>query len=181
MKIGIIGVCNITLDIAIRAAKSGHEVLINHPRCNESLRPVIQKLGNKVKLVTRDQAVTAKIIILFVPREDLKSFFDNLPDMTEKILLHTNNPFFNIESLKSDGENKSSSEIITSLLPAAHVVKMFNVIRPEITMPTYKTQNENEIFYTGTNQQAKNKVKSFLKSINFSSCDLEELYQIGKC
>jgi predicted dinucleotide-binding enzyme len=181
MRIGIIGVCNITLEIAHRAAQSGHEVLISHTRCNESLRPVIQKMGSKVKLVTKDKAVTPRIIILFIPREDLKAFLDNLPDMTEKILLHTNNPFFNVDSLQCDDEKKSSSEIITSLLPAAHVVKIFNVIHPEMILPKYENQNGNEIFYTGTNRQAKSKVKSFLKTLNYSGCDLEELYQIGKC
>lgn len=182
MKIGIIGACNMTLDIADRAAKSGHEVLISHTRCIESLRPIVEKMGNKVKLVSKDKAVTAKIIVLFIPREDLKNFFDGLPDMSEKILLHTSNHFIDLESLLSpSAEVKSSSEIIASLLPAAQVIKIFHVLEPERILSKCQSQNGNEIFYAGGNQQAKNKVKSFLKTINLSACDLDELCSAGQC
>lgn len=179
MKIGIIGVCNITLDFASRAAQSGHEVLISHNRCNESLRPIIEKMGNKVKLVTKDKAVQAKMIILFVPREKLSDFLHDLPDMTEKILLHTNNPVFSVECLTPKEGSASSCEIITSLLPAAHVIKVLNIMEPAKILP--ERPNQNEIFFTGTNRRAKNKVKSFLKTLNFSGCDFEELTRVGKC
>ena len=170
-----------TLDIAGRAAKSGHEVLINS-RCIESLRPIVEKMGDKVKLVTRDQAVQAKLIVLFVPREELYSFFEGLPDMSEKILLHTNNPFFNTASLfSSTTEAISSSEILTSLLPSAHVVKIFHVLEPGVILSKCQTLNGNEIFYMGTNQQAKNKVKSFLKTLSLSACELDELCSTGQC
>jgi predicted dinucleotide-binding enzyme len=180
MKIGIIGVCNITLDFADRAAKSGHEVLISHNRCNKSLKPVIERMGNKVKLVTKEKAVKANMIILFIPRQDLKAFFDDLPDMTEKILLHTNNPIFSLEYLEFAKHTKSSSDIIASLLPAAHVVKIFNVLQPGIILSESQNQTGNEIFYTGSSIKAKNRVKSFLKTINFSGCDLED-YQLSRC
>lgn len=182
MRIGIIGVCNMTLNIAERAAKSGHEVLISHNRCLESFRPIVEKMEGKIKLVTKDKAAAAKMIVLFIPREELKGFFDGLPDMSEKILLHTNNPFFSIESLSYPvTEVKSSSEIITSLLPSAHVIKIFHVLEPGIVLSKCKSQNGNEIFYMGTNQQAKNKVKSFLKTINLSGCDLDDLCTNGQC
>lgn len=182
MKIGIIGACNMTLDIANRAAKSGHEVLISHSRCIESLRPIVERIGNKAKLVTKDKAVKAKIVVLFIPREELIGFFEGLPDMSEKIILHTNNPFFSIESLRSPiSEVKSSSEIISSLLPNAHVVKLFHVLEPGIILSKCHSQSGNEIFYAGTNQQAKNKVKSFLKTINLSACDVGELCVSGQC
>lgn len=181
MRIGIIGVCNVTLDFANRAAKSGHEVLINNPRCNGSLKPIVQRMGDKVKLVTKDKALKANMLILFIPREELDTFLYDLPDMTEKILLHTNNPFFDADSLVSNLETKSSSEIIASVLPAAHVVKVFNVLQPIKHLPQNQCDNGNEIFYMGSNRQAKNKVKSFLKTLNFSGCDLEEMYKVGHC
>ena len=182
MKIGIIGACNMTLDIATRAAKSGHEVLLSHPRCIESLRPIAARMGDKVKLVAKDKAVKAKMIVLFVPREELNGFFDGLPDMSEKILVHTNNPFFSTESYLSPiGEVKSSSEIISAQLPSAHLVKIFHVLEPELILSKCQSQNGNEIFFMGTNKEAKNKVKSFLKTIDLSACDLDELCSAGQC
>ncbi|OXA75745.1 hypothetical protein SAMN05444397_11250 [Flavobacterium aquidurense] len=182
MKVGIIGACNMTLDIANRAAKSGHEVLLSNSRCIESLRPVVEKMGDKVKLVTKDKAVKAKIIVLFIPREEITDFLEGLPDMSDKIILHTNNPFFNIASLLSPiAEVKSSSEIITSLLPNAHIIKVFHVLEPGVIVSKCQSQSGNEIFYTGRNQQAKNKVKSFLKTLNLSACDLDDLCVAGQC
>jgi predicted dinucleotide-binding enzyme len=182
MRIGIIGVCNMTLDIANRAAKSGHEVLISHNRDIERFRPIVEKMGGKVKLVTKDKAAKAKMILLFIPREELKGFLDDLPDMSEKILLHTNNPFFSTESLLSPiAEVKSSSEIITSLLPSAHIVKIFHVLEPGIILSRCQSQSGNEIFFSATNKQAKSKVKSFLKTIDLSACDLDELCSAGQC
>lgn len=180
MKIGVIGVCNITLDFAERAANSGHEVLISHNRCNESLKPIVERMGKKVKLVTKDKAAKAKMIILFITREDLRTFFDDLPDMSEKILLHTNHPLFNMKSLELNGDQKSSSEIIASLLPGAHIIKIFNVANTAEILSDGKNQNGNEIYFTGASVQAKNKVKNFLKTINLSGCDLEE-YPTGYC
>lgn len=180
MKIGVIGVCNITLDFAERAANFGHEVLISHNRCNESLKPIVERMGKKVKLVTKDKAAKAKMIILFITREDLRTFFDDLPDMSEKILLHTNHPLFNMKSLELNGDQKSSSEIIASLLPGAHIIKIFNVANTGEILPEDKNQNGNEIYFTGASVQAKNKVKNFLKTINLSGCDLEE-YRTGCC
>lgn len=180
MKIGVIGVCNITLDFAERAASSGHEVLISHNRCNKSLKPIVERMGKKVKLVSKDKAAKAKMIILFITREDLKTFFDDLPDMSEKILLHTNHPLFNMEPPASNGDQKSSTEIIASLLPDAHVIKIYNAVNPAAILPICKNPNGNELFFTGANMRAKNKLKTFLKTINFSGCDLEE-YQQGCC
>lgn len=171
-----------TLDIAKRAANSGHEVLISQSRCIESLKPIVEKMGDKVKLVTKEKAFNAKIIVLFISRQELNGFFEGLPDMSDKIILHTNNPFFNIASLRSPiAEVQSSSEIITSLLPNAHVVKIFHLLEPELVLSKCQSQSGNEIFYTGTNQKAKNKVKSFLKTLNLSACDLGELCVAGKC
>ena len=181
MRIGIIGVCNVTLDFANRAAKSGHEVLISNPRCNGSLKPIVQRMGDKVKLVTKDKALKANMLILFIPRDELDTFLHDLPDMTEKILLHTNNPYFDAESLVPNLATKSSSEIIASVLPAAHVVKIFNVLEPIKSLPKNQCQNGNEIFYMGSNRQAKNRVKSFLKTLNFCGCDLEDMYKVGHC
>jgi predicted dinucleotide-binding enzyme len=172
MKIGIVGVSSITMDFANRAAQSGHDVLINHNRDNNIIRECVQKMGSKVKLVNKEQAVKAGIIILFVPREDLKSFLCDLPDMSEKIIIHTNNPIFSTECFSSTV--KTSSEIIASLLPAAHVVKILNIVEPNILLHKNQNHTGNEIFYTGTDTQAKRKVKSFFKTLDLAGIDFDD-------
>ncbi|WP_163407237.1 NAD(P)-binding domain-containing protein [Flavobacterium ajazii] len=174
MRIGIIGICSLTIDFAYRAAKSGHQVLISHSRENSHLKDLIQKMGPKIKLVAKNEAAKAGILILFIPREDLQLFLTDLPDMTEKILIHASNPIFSLECLEPNSKVKSSSEIIASLLPEAHVIKILNIANQD--MLSFLKQNENEIFFTGTNSQAKNKVKTFFKTLELTGVDFEELY-----
>ncbi|KAF2333724.1 NAD(P)-binding domain-containing protein [Flavobacterium daemonense] len=176
MKIGFIGVCGTTLDLAARAAKSGHQVLISHTRSNNHMRDVVGMMEGQVKLVSRREAAEAKMLVLFIPREDIQLFLSDLPDMSEKILLHANNPIYSLECLTPSLNLKSSGEIIASLLPEAHIVKIHNIVDAEIPVPQKKTQAGNELFYTGSNKWAKNKVKSFLKTLNFMGIDFDEMY-----
>lgn len=176
MKIGFIGVCRTTMDLAARAAKSGHQVLISHTRNNSHARDLVGMMEGKVKLVSRREAAKASMLVLFIPREDIQLFLSDLPDMTEKILVHANNPIFSLECLAPSLNLKSSGEIIASLLPEAHIVKIHNIVDSEIQVSPKKIQSENELFYTGANKEAKNKVKSFLKTLNFMGVDFDEMY-----
>ncbi|MRX68805.1 hypothetical protein SAMN06265349_103350 [Flavobacterium resistens] len=176
MKIGFIGVCSTTMELAARAAKSGHQVLISHTKNNCHARDLVGMMEGKVKLVSKKEAAKAKMLVLFIPREDIQVFLSDLPDMTEKILVHANNPIYSLECLSPSLNLKSSGEIIASLLPEAHIVKIHNIVDSEIAPPAIKKQTTNELFYTGANSQAKNKVKNFLKTLNFSGIDFEEMY-----
>ncbi|WP_456311855.1 NADPH-dependent F420 reductase [Pseudomonas shirazensis] len=172
MKIGIIGAGFITMDFAHRAAESGHEVLISNPRGTNTLKEIAQKMGRNVKLVSTHEAANAEIIILFIPREDLKTSIDNLPDMSGKTVLHTNNPIINLQSFLSTVSGQSSCDIVTCLLPDAHVIKIFNTIEPPVALVSKKHQERPRIFYAGENRKAKNNVKVFLETLNFSGVDL---------
>ncbi|KQO32160.1 hypothetical protein ASF10_21545 [Flavobacterium sp. Leaf82] len=170
MKIGIIGVGNITLELANRSAQSGHEVLISNPRGISTIKDLVQNMGTNVKLVQTCEAATAEIIILFVPRENLEVSLNGLPDMTGKIILHTNNPIFNVNTISCTASDQSSCSVLASLLPNSHVVKVFNPLEPMVM-----NHNRTKIFFTGENQKAKNNVKAFLYTLNLSGIDLSEL------
>ncbi|MDR7370187.1 NAD(P)-binding domain-containing protein [Flavobacterium aquidurense] len=172
MKTGIIGVNNFTLDLASRAVNSGYEVLISHARDNNILKQTVQKMGEKVQLATKQEAASADIILLFIPRENLEAWLNDLPDMTDKIILHINNSIFNIQTFLPDFETKSATEIITDHLPNTHVVKIFNSLEPMLILPERKNQDRNEIFYEGINEDVKNEVKVFLEALQFSAVDL---------
>ncbi|WP_426486138.1 NAD(P)-binding domain-containing protein [Flavobacterium sp. 2] len=179
MKIGIIGIGCITVDFANRASIAGYEVLISQIQNNRALSEVVETIGKNVKLVSIDEAVQAEIVILFVPREKIEFLMQQLPDMTEKIILHTNNKIFSLEPLKFNSGSRSSSEIIASFLPTAHVVTVYNVMQPMIIMPRRPDQNNNDIFYTAANKYIKEYVRIFLESLDFAGHDLAELYQFS--
>ncbi|WP_343585930.1 NAD(P)-binding domain-containing protein [Flavobacterium sp.] len=176
MKIGVIGLCSFTMDFVSRAVDAGHQVLLSSTRENSQFKDIAKTSGKNVKLVSKYEAAKASILILFIPREDVGLFLTDLPDMNEKVLIHSSNPIFSLECLEPNA--KSSSEIIASLLPEAHVVRVLNIVNPEVLSMINQKQNGNEIFYTGLNKQAKNKAKTFFKSLNLAGVDFEELYQL---
>lgn len=173
MKVGIIGVGNITLELANRSAKSGHEVLISSPRGTNTIKDLVRSMGENVKLVSTCEAAMAEIIILFLARENLEVSLHDLPDMAGKIILHTNNPIFNLNSFLPTASDESSSSIVASLLPESHVVKIFNPLESSVTHQHNKSRTK--VFFLGENQNANNDVKDFLCTLNFSGVDLSEL------
>lgn len=178
MKLGIIGIGNMTLDFANRASMSGYEVLISHIRNNKVLDDAVERIGSNVKCVSINEMAKAEIIVLFIARDDIEALVRDLPDMTEKIILHTNNTIFNLALLESKSQKKSSYDILASLLPTSHVVKVFNVVEPMIILP-HRDNNlkKNEIFYSAFNIHVINYVRIFLESLNFIGYDIVELNQ----
>ena len=179
MKVGIIGMSNITLDFANRATMSGYEVLISHIRDNNVLNEAVKRTSSYLKLVDMAEVAKAEIIILSVSREDIETLIQSLPDMTEKIILHTNNVIFNLEPTESKLPEICSTDMIASLLPTAHVVKVFSTVEPMIILPYHEKQNSNEIFYIASNEYIKIYVRIFLESLDFTGQDLTELNQFN--
>ncbi|KAF2082312.1 NAD(P)-binding domain-containing protein [Flavobacterium sharifuzzamanii] len=176
MRIGVIGLCGFTMDFVNKAVDAGHQVLLSSTRENRQFQDLEMKLGENVKLVTRREAAEANILILFIPREDVGMFLTDLPDMDEKILIHASNPIFSLECLRPN--SKASCEIIASLLPEAHMIKVLNIVNPNVLTLLNQKHKEKEVFYVGGNEQAKNKAKAFFKSLNLDGVDFEELYQL---
>lgn len=160
------------MDFVNRAVKAGHQVLLSSTRENRQFKDLAQKMGENVKLVSKTEAAEANILLLFIPREDVELFLSDLPNMNEKILIHASNPIFSLECLRPN--SKASCEIIASLLPQAHVIKVLNIVNPSVLSLLDQKHNGNEIFYTGKDQRAKDKVEMFFKSLNLSGVDFED-------
>lgn len=182
MQIGIIGIGSVTLNFAQRAAKSGHQVLISSTRDNGPLREIVSQMGSNAKLVSTTQAATADIIILFSPWEELEILLKNLPNMAGKIIMHTNYPIFNLNSFISEQKLNLSCEIIASILPTAEIVKIYNILGSLEDCSSYRQPKERtEIFFSGKNKIAKNNVKAFLESLNYSGIDIITTQNTSTC
>lgn len=179
MKIGIIGAGAIGLAFAQKAAQSGHEILISNSRGAHTLKDVVAKIGYNVKAVDKQEAAQADMIMLSIPWQNLEASLQDLPDMTGKIILDTNNPIINPGFILPDLGGKTSSEVVASLLPTSHVVKVFNTLQPAVISSNIKQQGKTVIFYSGDNLNAKNRVKVLLDTLNFSGIDLGGLINGG--
>ncbi|KAF2330665.1 NAD(P)-binding domain-containing protein [Flavobacterium daemonense] len=166
------GVSTVTMEIANRAAKAGHEVLISHMRNNNIIKDAVSRMGDHVILASKDRVLKTKIIILFAALEDIQNLMSELPDMTGKILIHTNNAILGKE-FPGSVSGKSSGEIIASLLPEASIIRMYSIIGPSICMLKNPDQEGNQIFYSGDAISAKRKVKSFFETLGLEAIDIE--------
>lgn len=149
--------------------------MVSNPRGNNIVRESVQKIGSNVILVSIGEAALTEIIILFVPRENLEQMTQILPDVRGKIILHTNNPFFCLESLASVPSEKSSSEILSDLLPGTHIIRLYNPLRTNPALPELQDEQPAKIFFEGINKKAKKNAKAFLETLHFSVLDLNEM------
>lgn len=173
MKVGIIGIGTLTYELASRAAKAGYEVIVNNPRGNSLVREIISRIGSNVQLGTLDEASSASLVILFVPKDDLEPVIKNLPDMSGKVIIHISNLIFNPQSLVPGISNALTYQITASLLPEADVVKLFNPVKLEKST-TNGTANRDDIFYIAHNSHSKYCVGTFLKNLHFCAIDLSK-------
>lgn len=179
MKIGIIGIGSLTLELARRSALAGYEVMVNNPRGNSLVRDTIAKIETNIRLASLEETASGDIIILFVAKDNLESVIRNLPDMSGKIILYTSGLVFNPESLLSGISNALTYQIAASMLPAAHVVKLFHPVSLE-PKKGLSQEKKDEIFYIASHPGSKHAVRIFLKKLDFSAINLSgRLHAVG--
>jgi predicted dinucleotide-binding enzyme len=89
--------------------------------------------------------------------------------MKGKVILHTNNPIFNLDM--NFAQALSSSEVLALLLPDSHIVRLFN---PLHSLKTSNSQNvdKTKIFFTAENYRIKKNVEIYLETLNFAAIEL---------
>ncbi len=179
MKIGIIGIGSLTLELARRSAQAGYDILIHNPRGNSLVQETIERMEANIELTTIQKAASADIILLFIPKDDLETVLNALPDMTGKIVVHSSNLVFDPQYLLSGITNALTYKITASILPTAHVVKLFNPIKLQINTAELHKKDD-EIFFIADHADSKNTVRAFLKSLQFQPINLSGFVMSNK-
>lgn len=172
MKIGIIGIGTLTLELVVRSAKAGYNIVISNPRGNSLVREVTEKMGSNVTLGSLEQAAAADIILLFLPKDDLENVIQSLPDMSGKIIVHTSSLIFDPKSLLSGISSTLTYKITASLLTDAHIVKLFNPVDLKQGSKETGHKEREEIFFIADQEGSRNSIRDFLKKLNFTPIDL---------
>lgn len=178
MKIGIIGIGTLTLEMAIRSARAGYKMTINNPRGNTLIREVIDKMGPNAALGSLEQAASADIILLFLPKDDLQKVLQNLPDMTGKIIVHTSSLIFDPGTLLSGVTHAMTYKITASLIPEAHIVKLFTPLHLQAAVKGTAHKNSREIFFTADHKPSANSIRNLLKALDFIPIDLSNSLRV---
>lgn len=92
--------------------------------------------------------------------------------MSGKIIIHTSALIFGPKSLLSSITNALTYKTTASLVPEAHVVKLFNPINLNAKNDNINYSNKDEIFFISNHRASRSHVRFFLKKINFLPIDL---------
>jgi predicted dinucleotide-binding enzyme len=177
--IGLIGAGNIGSQIARAAIASGYDVVISNSRGPETLTDLVSELGPRARAgTTREAAAAGDLVVVAIP---LRAIGDVPAEpLVGKTVIDTNNYYprrdGNIAAL--DDDSLTSSELLQSRLPGAHVIKAFNHIyaRQITTDGTPSgTRNRRALAIAGDNTAAKAQVAELIDGFGFDVTDVGPL------
>ena len=173
--IGLIGAGNIGSQVARAAIASGYDVVISNSRGPETLTDLVFELGPHARTgTTKEAAAAGDLVVVAIP---LKAIGDiSAEPLVGKIVIDANNYYprrdGNIAAL--DDHSVTSSELLQTQLPGAHVVKAFNHIyaRQIMTDGTPPgTRNRRALAIAGDDPVAKVRVAELIDGFGFDVVD----------
>jgi predicted dinucleotide-binding enzyme len=182
LNIGILGAGNIGATAAKLFANAGHHVRIANSRGPQSLAALVSDLGENVRAATPEDAVAFGDMVLIAVPWHLKE--DAIPDAgpyDDKIVVDAMNPYDEDFELEDLG-NRTSSEIIKTLVPGAAVVKAFNTLFYKRLATDGKPSGAKDrlaIFLAGDDAHAKSVVAKLIDEIGFDPIDTGSLHDGG--
>ena len=181
MTIGIIGAGEIGQAFAKHVARAGYEVILSNSRGAESLTPLVRRLGSNVKAGSVQEAAATDIIFLAVPWQHLTQVATEVQSWEERIVIDPTNAIIPPDYQLPDFGGKTSSEVVTSLLPGARLVKAFNTLTPEVLARNpQEAGGRRVIFFSGNDTAAKTIVAGVIDAMGFAGVDLGGLADGGK-
>lgn len=192
MSIGIIGSGALGSNLARAFAKKGISATIATRRGPESLASLISEVGPSIKAGTVAEAASADIVIVAVRFEDLGTALGNLPAWNNRIVIDGTNAVAFLEpgspetqdptnplaayGIKAiDLGDKQSSEVFSTFVPGARVVKAFNHLDVSALVEPELSGGQRVLFYSGDDAAAKTDVRALIENTGFFAVDLGSL------
>jgi 8-hydroxy-5-deazaflavin:NADPH oxidoreductase len=185
MKIGIIGSGNIGATAARLFIRAGHEVALSNSRGGQGLEDLVGELGSKAHATTiEDAARFGDVILIAIPFGK----FSTLPAdaFKGKVVIDTGNyyPERDGKFAELDKDETTSSEMMSSHLKEARLVKGFNTIYFKHLATQGDTSRPLEerraIFIAGDDSEAKEIVARLIEEIGFAAVDSGFLHEGGR-
>ncbi len=181
MSIGIIGSGNIGSAFARALARNGIEATIANSRGPESLKDLVRELGPAIKAGTREEAASKDIVLIAVNWSKLPAALAGLPDWNGRIVIDANNPIEQPLFKPAELNGRLSSEVVSTLVPGARVVKAFNHLLAALLGSDPNTEGGKRVaFYSGDDASAKADVSALIEKLGFFGIDLGSLAVGGK-
>jgi predicted dinucleotide-binding enzyme len=185
MKIGIVGAGNIGGTAARLFVRAGHEVALSNSRGGEGLEELVKELGDKAHATTIENAAKfADVVLVAIP-------FGKVSELPAdafkgKVVIDTGNyyPERDGKFPPLDRNETTSSELMSSHLKEARLVKGFNTIYfkhlASLGDTSLPLEDRRAIFIAGDDSQAKEIVARLIEEIGFAAVDTGFLHEGGR-
>jgi predicted dinucleotide-binding enzyme len=185
MKIGIVGSGNIGANAARLFVRAGHEVALSNSRGGEGLEALVAELGGNTRATTIEEAADfGDVVLVAIPFAQFKK----LPadGFKGKVVIDAGNyyPGRDGKFAELDSDETTSSELMSSHLKEARLVKGFNTIyfkhlasQGDTSLPL---EDRRAIFIAGDDSGAKEIVANLIEEIGFAAVDTGFLHEGGR-
>jgi 8-hydroxy-5-deazaflavin:NADPH oxidoreductase len=183
MIIGILGAGKMAQMLVPKLLSAGHLVVLTNSRGPASLQALVDKLGPGVSAAESKQMLAdADLVILATPWEKTPAAVAAAGPWAGKVVIDTTNnrrgprP----EDLIDIG-GRGSSEVVAEMLPGAHLIKSFNYEPIPVFAGGLPAEGDSgAIFFSGDDDQAKEKVAQLIRDIGGEPVDAGPLAEGGK-
>ncbi len=173
MKVGLIGAGHIGKALAKKFVKAGYTIIVSNSKGPESLKSLVDELGELATAGTSEDAAKADLVVLAVMWENTKEALTTVKEhLAGKIVIDATN------NMNSNPDDKPTSVVISELIPSAKVVKAFNTLMAATLDLDPEVENgKRVIFYSGDHADAKETVGRIITDFGFAAVDLGNLQQ----
>jgi 8-hydroxy-5-deazaflavin:NADPH oxidoreductase len=172
---GILGAGTVGKAVARFFLAAGGNVVISNSRGPDSLGEVIAELGTGAEAGTSAQAAQAPLVVLAIPWTAVESTLAALPPWSGNTLVDATNAIkvFDPPTVELfDFGDRTSSEVVASLVPGASVIKAFNHTSFTRLLSPVPDGEQHALFVCGDDTAAKAGLRSVLEANNFAVIDL---------
>jgi 8-hydroxy-5-deazaflavin:NADPH oxidoreductase len=185
MKIGIVGSGNIGGNAAQLFVRAGHQVALSNSRGGQGLEDLIEAIGDKAQATTIGEAARfGDVVLLAIP---FGKFRDLPADAFKgKVVIDATNYYPDRDGKfeELDDDKTTSSELISSYLKEARLVKGFNTIYFKHLASQGDTslalEDRRAIFIASDDSEAKEIVARLIEEIGFAAVDSGFLHEGGR-
>jgi predicted dinucleotide-binding enzyme len=189
MSIGIIGAGALGSNFARLLAKSGIAATISNRRGPDSLAVLVDELGPSIKAGTVEEAASKDIVFVAVRWVDLETALAKLPAWNGRIVIDGTNPVAFLDPASADAkdpsnplaaygikavdlEGRHSSEVFSTYVPHARVVKAFNHLDVNVLPEPTASGGQRVLFFSGDDAAAKAEVRKIIEQTGYFPVDL---------
>lgn len=166
MSYAIIGTGNVGSALARLFARAGITVSIANRQGPDTIRPLVEELGDTVTANTLEDALAANVVFLAIPFVAVEEFARILADWTGKTVIDATNAYGVPPDVMA---GRLSSDIVAKAVPGASVVKAFNQLPAGVLARDPSQDGGRRVVFVASNDdKAAATVKALAEQLGFS-------------